>query len=290
MSIRRNNSPQSVISNFGELVEWGCNALASTSATPRLDSELLLAMVVERPRSAIFGFPECVPSAANREQFRELVRERALGVPLAYLTGRKEFYSLELDVTPDTLVPRPETEQLVELSLRLLDGQRAASVLELGTGSGAIALALKHERPDIDITAVDSSLAALRVAQKNATRLALSVRWLESIWFDALGDARYDLIVTNPPYVASSDTHFSTDLRHEPRCALDGGDDGLVEIRSILAVAAAHLRRDGYLLLEHGFDQGAAVAAIARDSRFAGVETHRDLSGQERVLMARASF
>lgn len=288
MSIRRNNSPQSVASNFGELVEWGCSALASASATPRLDTELLLAMAVKRPRSAIVGFPELAASVVSCDRFRGLVRDRARGVPLAYLTGKKEFYSLELDVTPDTLVPRPETELLVDLSLQLLAGRYAASVVELGTGSGAIALALKHERPDLDVTAVDSSPAALRVAQQNAARLALDVRLLESIWLDALGDERYDLIIANPPYVASLDPHFSGDLRHEPRVALDGGVDGLADIRLILARAGAYLQHDGYVLLEHGFDQGTAVVAIARENRFAEIETCLDLSGQDRVLMARA--
>ena len=280
MNTRQNNSLLSAASNLGELVEWGCFTLAEVSATPRLDTELLLAMAVNRPRSAILGFPEQAASATNSKHFRGLVRERSKGVPLAYLTGHREFYSLELEVTPDTLVPRPETEQLVEMALQHLAPDSHAGVLELGTGCGAIALALKHEHPKLDVTAVDSSPAALRVAKRNAIRLALDLRWVESNWFDALGDDHYELIVSNPPYVASSDPHFDSALRHEPRAALDGGGDGLAAIRSILAGAQAYLRPGGYVLLEHGFDQGAAVAALARNNRF---RRRRDSSRSERT-------
>lgn len=280
--------PRSAASNFGELVEWGCGELALASTTPRLDTELLLAIAVDRPRSVIVGFPELVASPGSCDRFRDLVQERARGVPLAYLSGKKEFYSLQLGVTPDTLVPRPETELLVDQSLKLLAGRHSASVVELGTGSGAIALALKYERPDLDVTAVDSSQAALRVAQQNAARLGLDVRLLESIWFNALGGERYDLIVANPPYIASCDPHFRTDLRHEPRTALDGGDDGLAAIRSILAGAGAYLKKDGYVLLEHGFDQGIAVAMLARENCFAEIEVCLDLNGQNRALIAQA--
>jgi release factor glutamine methyltransferase len=288
MSTRQNNLLLSAASNFGDLVEWGYCELAMTSETPRLDSELLLAMVVARPRSAILGFPERAVSASCSEVFRELVRERSQGVPLAYLTGSREFYSLELDVTPDTLVPRPETEQLVDMALQQLLTSRGAGVLELGTGCGAIALALKCERPDLDVTAVDSSAAALSVARKNGARLAIDIRWLESNWYSALGDERYELIISNPPYVATSDPHFSSGLRHEPRAALHGGLDGLDAIRSILANAQRYLLPHGCVLLEHGFDQGDSVVALAREHGFEDVECHRDLSNQDRVLSARA--
>lgn len=273
---------------FGELAGCGTRALAATSSTPRLDAELLLAMVAGRPRSAVLGFPEATVSVAASERFYSLIRERRGGVPLAYLTGYKEFYSLKLSVTRATLVPRPETELLVDLALARLTHDSVAKVLDLGTGCGAIALAVKRERPGVQVTAVDSSRSALRVARSNAARLALDVRWLHSRWFDALKGEQYDLIVANPPYVASSDPHLAEALRHEPRNALDGGADGLNAIRKILAGAQAHLEPRGYLMIEHGYDQGAAVAALARDHEFHCPRVEQDLSGQDRVLVARA--
>ncbi|MCZ6585366.1 MAG: peptide chain release factor N(5)-glutamine methyltransferase [Gammaproteobacteria bacterium] len=273
---------------FGELVGWGYRALAAASSTPRLDTELLLATVTGRPRSAVLGFPEATVSAPNCDHFCSLIQERRGGVPLAYLTGHKEFYSLELSVTRDTLVPRPETELLVDLALTHLTQNSDAKLLDLGTGCGAIALALKRERPGVCVTAVDSSRAALRVARRNAARLALDVRWLESRWFDALNGDQYDLIVANPPYVASSDPCLTSELRHEPRDALDGGADGLQAIRRILAGARAHLQSRGYVMIEHGYDQGPAVAALARDNRFRCPQIQQDLNGQDRVLVARA--
>ncbi len=273
---------------FGELAGWGTRALAATSSTPRLDAELLLAMVAGRPRSAVLGFPEATVSAAASERFYRLIRERRGGAPLAYLTGYKEFYSLKLSVTRATLVPRPETELLVDLALTCLTRDSVAKVLDLGTGCGAIALAVKHERPGVHVTAVDSSLSALRVARSNAARLALDVRWLQSRWFDEFKGEQYDLIVANPPYVASSDPQLTRALRHEPRGALDGGADGLNAIRKILAGAQAHLEPRGYIMIEHGYDQGAAVAALARDHRLQRPRVEQDLSGQDRVCVARA--
>jgi release factor glutamine methyltransferase len=288
MNTMQNNSPRSVRSNLGELVGWGCRSLAAASSTPRLDAELLLSMAAGRPRSTILGFPEAIVPVAEGDHFRTLIRERRGGVPLAYLTGYKEFYSLKLGVTRDTLVPRPETELLVDLALSHLTRDSRAKVLDLGTGCGAIALAVKRERPGVRVTAVDASPAALRVARRNATRLALDVRWVESSWFTALDGDRYDLIVANPPYVASSDPHLTGALRHEPRGALDGGDDGLSAIRKILAGARAHLEPRGCLMIEHGYDQGPAVAALARSQRLRSPKSHRDLSGHDRVVVASA--
>ncbi len=288
MSTRPSNSLQSVTSNLGELAEWGSRALEAASSTPRLDTELLLAMATDRPRSAILGFPEESVAIPASEYFRDLIRQRSGGVPLAYLTGRKEFYSIDLDVTRDTLVPRPETELLVDLALAKLEYSSVAKVLDVGTGCGAIALALKRERPEIQVTAVDSSAAAISVAQRNAARLTLDVRWVVSTWFDELEGDRFDLIVANPPYVASSDLEQTRELSHEPRDALDGGADGLVAIRHIFTCARAQLRPGGHLMVEHGFNQGSAVAALARERGFRHEQVHRDLGGHDRVLVARA--
>lgn len=264
------------------------NRLSVNSESARLDAEILVARSIGMPRSYLFAHPEDSLDEIALQRLNETIERRSDGVPLAYITGSKEFWSLELQVSPATLVPRPETELLVDLALSLLSQDSDAQVLDLGTGCGAIALAVKRERPGVHVTAVDSSRAALRVAQRNAARLALDVRWVESTWFEALGGDRYDLIVANPPYVASSDPHLTRDLRHEPRRALDGGDDGLNAIREILTGARAHLRPRGYVMIEHGYDQGPAVAALARRHRLRRLQGHRDLSGKDRVLVARA--
>lgn len=287
MNTRPKSSLPSAVSSCAELSDWGRRKLAATSSTPRLDTELLLAHASGRPRNAILAFPEHRIDVETCEVFRELIHERGSGVPIAYLTGRKEFYSLSLTVTPATLVPRPETELLVELTLAHIAGIERPRVLDLGTGCGAIALAVKHGCASSCVTAVDSSVEALAVAKANGERLGLDVSWLESNWFDALGDDRFDVIVSNPPYVARDELDTLPELRHEPRAALDGGIDGLNAIRDLLATAPSHLVPRGALLMEHGADQAAEVVALARSHGFRVVETRADLAGLERVLSAR---
>ena len=201
---------------------------------------------------------------------------------MAYIIGRKEFYSLSLVVGPGVLVPRPETETLVDAALERIPGLDA-SVLDLGTGSGAIALALKHERPGLNVTAVDSDAAALEIARTNADALGFDVNWLLSDWFSALADQRFDLIVSNPPYVASGDAHFNESLAHEPRIALDGGIDGLDAYREIFRKTLAHLAPDGWLLVEHGFDQRDALSELAKTSGMRLSQCIDDLAGLPRV-------
>ena len=274
-------------SNLGTLASWGSQELASASSSPRLDAELLLAMVTNRSRSAVLGFPELAVSAETKDRFRRLIQERNVGVPLAYLIGTKEFYSLELTISRETLVPRPETELIVDLALAFLPDDSRARVLDLGTGSGAIALALKRERPNIDIYAVDSSSTALAVAERTAIRLGLDIHCVKSVWFESLPPDAYDLIVTNPPYVSTSDLDSIDNLRHEPRNALDGGRDGLDSIRKIFARAHSYLTADGRIMLEHGVDQAAAVAALALQNNLTEAVVHPDLSGRDRVTTAR---
>ncbi len=269
----------------GELVAAGVAALASTSETPRLDAELIVAAVLGRPRSSVIAFPERAVPAATAETFRASLARRARGEPLAYVLGAKEFFSLTLDVTPAVLVPRPETELLVETFLEHVPVGAGANVLDLGTGSGAIALAIKHECPDAQVTGVDRSAAALAVARANGERLGLAVAWRESDWLETLDDARFDAIVCNPPYVRSDDPALAGALQFEPRAALDGGRDGLAAIRHLFAAVPRHLTAGGLFLLEHGADQRAALAELAAINGFEVLAARDDLAGRPRVLV-----
>jgi release factor glutamine methyltransferase len=212
-----------------------------------------------------------------------LARRRIAGEPVAYLTGRREFWSLDLELTPDVLVPRPETELVVERALEALSGRASPAVLDLGTGSGAIALAIAHERPDADVTATDTSRAALAVAADNARRLGIgNLRMLEGSWFEPVGGRRFEVVAANPPYVAAGDPALAA-LAHEPLAALVAGADGLEALAAIARAAPAHLQPGGRLVLEHGTRQGAAVRALLEGAGFVDVATRRDLAGHERV-------
>src|SRR5690606_41469022 len=214
---------------------------------------------------------------------------RVAGEPVAYLTGRRGFRHLELQVTPDTLVPRPETELLVELALERLPTDRELRIADLGTGSGAIALALASERPRASVVATDASAAALAVARANADALGIAnVEFREGDWFDAVRGERFDLVASNPPYIAEGDPHLQAgDLRFEPAMALSSGSDGLDAIRRIVAGAPAHLQPGGGLLLEHGWEQGAAVRALLSAAGFHAVATARDLEQRDRITYGR---
>ena len=249
------------------------------------EAEILLAHVLGCQHGWLYahGEVELVPAAAER--FAALVHERRDGTPVAYLTGRRGFRDLDLDVSPATLIPRPETELLVELALARLPIGQAVRVADLGTGSGAIALSLARARPQASVLATDASVAALAVARANAARLAIAnVAFAHGHWWQAVGDARFDLVASNPPYIAEGDAHLSEgDLRHEPRDALASGCDGLDAIRDIAGAAAHHLAPRGWLLVEHGWEQGAAVRGLFADAGLADVATSRDLEGRERV-------
>ena len=251
----------------------------------RLDAELLLAHALGASRASLYAWPERVPDAAQRAAFERLVDARARGEPIAYLTGHREFWSLDLAVTPDVLIPRHETELLVELALQRIPRERAVRVADLGTGSGAIALAIARERPLARVTATDASAAALDVARANAERLGIgNVAFAMGNWFAAVGDARFDVVVSNPPYIAAGDSHLGEgDLRFEPAPALASGADGLDAIRRIAAEAPAHLAGAGALLLEHGFDQSARVRALLDAAGFEHVASVGDHAGHERV-------
>ncbi len=257
-------------------------ARARELGVDRLDAQLLAGHVLQRPRTWLLAHDDAELATADLQAIDALLQRRAAGEPVAYLVGEKEFHGLVLRVTRAVLVPRPDTETLVEWALeRLRAGPARPRVIDLGTGSGAIALAVKHARPAAHVTALDTSAEALAIARENAQRLGLDVRLAQGDWWAAAGSEPYDLVLSNPPYIAEGDAHLPA-LRHEPELALTSGRDGLDAIRAIVAGAPAHLVRGGWLLFEHGHDQGEAVRGILRSAGFAGVETRPDLSGQER--------
>ncbi len=259
--------------------------LAATSDSARLDAEVLLMHVLEVGRTHLYAWPEKTLSSGEAERFETLIDRRSAGEPVAYLTGEQEFWSLTLWVTPATLIPRPETELLVERALAAIPSDAAWQVADLGTGSGAVALALASERPACRIIATDRSETALETAAANGTRLGIgNVEFREGNWLEPLEGERFNVIVSNPPYVAEHDPHLNRgDLRFEPVTALASGADGLDAIRTIAAAAPACLAPGGRLLLEHGFDQGAAVRGLLTGAGFSAVQTWRDAAGLERV-------
>ena len=256
------------------------------SPTPRLDAELLLAQALGKSRGYLHTWPEREPEASQLERFQAALARRRAGEPVAYILGRQGFWSLDLDVASHTLIPRPDTELLVETALALLPAT-PLQVLDLGTGTGAIALALACERPAWQVTGVDRVPEAVALAQGNGTRLQLAnARFAESCWFSALAGQRFQLIVSNPPYIAAADPHLSQgDVRFEPSSALVAGIDGLDDIRLIIEQAPEHLLAGGWLLLEHGFDQAEAVRELLAQRGFAAVDSRRDLGGHQRISL-----
>ncbi len=264
-------------------------ALAGSGLVP-LDAQVLLAHVLGRDRAWLAAHPADALPREAADAFFALAKRRRDGEPVAYLTGAREFWGLPLAVSPAVLIPRPETEALVELALARLPADREVSVLDLGTGSGAIALALAHERPRARIVATDASAEALAVARANAQRLGLgNVEFVQTRWYDGLPAGRFDLIAANPPYVDPADSHLAEgDVRFEPRSALVPAGDGLAALRSIIAGAPAHLAPGGTLVVEHGYDQQEAVTALLKGAGLVDVVTARDLAGIPRVAAGRS--
>ncbi|WP_027484501.1 peptide chain release factor N(5)-glutamine methyltransferase [Rhodanobacter sp. OR87] len=260
-------------------------AVAADRLGERADAELLLLHVLQQSRSWLFTHADDVPDMDVQTTYAALVERRAAGEPVAYVTGRRGFWSLDLEVSPATLIPRPETELLVELALQRLPPDAACSVADLGTGSGAIALAIARERPRARVVATDASAAALAVARRNAQRHALgNVAFVHGDWLAPLAGQHFDLIASNPPYIEAADPHLAQgDLRFEPVSALASGDDGLDAIRCIVDGARAHLVPGGWLLFEHGWNQGDAVRALLAHAGYTGVFTAQDLESRDRV-------
>jgi len=268
-----------------ETLRIAVRTLAQHTDSPRLDAEVLLSTVLGVARSQLIvrGAQRIAGDALR--VYQSLIDRRVDGVPIAYLTGTREFWSLAIKVTPAVLVPRPETEILVENALKLLPPGEERSVLDLGTGSGAIALAIASERPRAQVTGVDISPAALGVARDNSRALALPhVAWRLGSWFDAVPGERYDMVVANPPYIAAEDRALEA-LAAEPALALESGPTGLEALAAIVEGAAAHLKPRGWLLLEHGSDQAHDVALLLARYGFGGVRSHRDYSGRPRVTL-----
>ena len=265
-------------------------ALAIGGDTPRLDAELLLSHLTGWTRTSFRAWPERQPSAPAATEFRSLVQRRAAGEPVAHLLGQQEFWSLPLAVDTSTLIPRPDTECLVEAALELpIAGE--ASVLDLGTGTGAIALALASERPGWVVRACDSRQQAVELAARNAMTLGLPVTVVLSNWFAELPSENYDLIVSNPPYVAAQDQHLTLgDVRFEPASALVSGADGLDDIRRIVSAAPARLKKGGWLLIEHGYEQGRAVRTLYREAGLDNVETRQDYGRRDRFTLGCRRF
>ncbi|MFC6840039.1 peptide chain release factor N(5)-glutamine methyltransferase [Xanthomonas theicola] len=260
---------------------------AACAQIDHADAEALLIHALQRDRAWLFAHARDPLPAPATQRFGELLARRAQGEPVAYLTGRRGFWTLDLAVGPATLIPRADTERLVELALERVDAAPGRRIADLGTGSGAIALALASERPQTQVLATDLSEAALALAQANARTLGLdNVAFAHGRWLAPLAGQRFDLIASNPPYIAAGDPHLAQgDLRYEPAGALASGADGLDDLRLIAAAAPAHLLAGGWLLLEHGWDQGAAVRALMRQAGLTQVDTAQDLEGRDRVTL-----
>lgn len=269
-----------------------CAALALESKSAALEAQILLAHALNKPRAYLLASPNEELSCGDIALFVNFLQRRLRGEPIAYILGKREFYGFELCVSQDVLIPRPETELLIDIALSHLPEQQPIQILDLGTGSGAIALALAKLRPDAQVTAVDNSLKALAVAQHNADQLALSnARFFVSNWFDAFTPSeQFDLIIANPPYVAENDPHLHQgDVRFEPLSALTSGVDGLDDIRHIARAAPAYLAPDGLLMIEHGYNQQDTIINLLNALNFWDVTGHRDFADVARVTTGKKS-
>lgn len=266
-------------------LQKACDVLQAVTDTPMLDAELLLCHSLQKPRSFLHSHATDLLSDSAQTQFNTLLERRLAKEPVAYLLGEWEFWSLTLKVTPDTLIPRPDTEVLVEQALQRIPTQAKRKVVDLGTGSGAVALAIASERPNAEVTATDLSTAALSIAQHNATINQLTqVRFIASDWFEQLAGQQFDVIASNPPYIASDDAHLQQ-LTFEPLSALASGADGLTAIRHLITQAPAYLTPAGWLLLEHGFEQAPAIQKLLVEHGFTQVTTVQDLAQRDRVTL-----
>ncbi|WP_340121084.1 peptide chain release factor N(5)-glutamine methyltransferase [Methylobacter svalbardensis] len=250
-----------------------------------LDAEVLLCLALNKPRSHLRAWPDKLLQPEQLATFTALLEQRQKGTPIAYITGNREFWSRDFQVSPDVLIPRPDTELLIELSLQLIPADEPFKIIDLGTGSGIIAITLAAEHPHTKISATDVSVAALRIARLNADRHKINnVQFYQSNWYSDVPDTKFNLIISNPPYIAEDDSHLQQgDVRFEPQTALCAAEQGLSDIKIIATLARNHLELDGHLLIEHGYDQQQQVQALFKDLHYDKVQTYKDLSGQPRV-------
>jgi release factor glutamine methyltransferase len=267
------------------ILKEAAETLTSVSDSTLLDAEVLLCLALNKQRSYLRAWPDNILPAEQLATFLALLKQRQHGTPIAYITENKEFWSRDFYVTPDVLIPRPDTELLIELSLKLMPTDSPVKIIDLGTGSGIIAITLAAERPDAKISAVDFSLAALRIAKINADKHSIkNILFYHSDWLANVPETLFNLIISNPPYIAEHDSHLRQgDLRFEPLSALCSAEQGLKDIKIIAGTARAYLEPGGYLLVEHGYDQQQQVQAIFKDFSYDKVQTYTDLSGQPRV-------
>lgn len=277
------------IVTVGAALRKTLHELELTSPTPRLDAEVLLMHVCGFDRSNLITRHETILTGEQQSKLESLLARRKRGEPVAYITGTREFWSMEFNVTPATLIPRPETELLVEKALEHIPRDTEWTIADLGTGSGAIALAIAKERPRCRVVAIDNSSTALEVARSNAEKFGLTnIEFREGDWFTSLADATFDMIVSNPPYIRAGDPHLTQgDVRFEPATALVSGNDGLDAIRHIALHAREFLRPGGWLLFEHGWDQAVIVGELLRQHGYRDMVCHRDLAGHARVAACR---
>lgn len=259
--------------------------LALVSESASLDAEVLLCQALNKPRSFLRAWPDKLLHPEQLTAFKTLLEQRQKGTPIAYITGSREFWSRDFLVSPDVLIPRPDTELLIELSLKLIPKNEAVKIIDLGTGSGIIAVTLAAERPHAQISATDFSPAALRIAQLNADKHHLNnIQFYSSDWFANIPDTKFNLVISNPPYIAEDDSHLQQgDVRFEPQTALSAPEQGLGDIKIIAETARHFLESCGHLLIEHGYNQQEQVQTLFKDLHYDNVQTYIDLSGQPRV-------
>ncbi len=280
-----NNPANRKVATVKTALAEAVSALREASESPLLDAEVLLCKVLDKGRSYLRAWPDAIISAGQHQAYQVLVNDRRQGKPLAYIIGTREFWSRDFQVSPDVLIPRPDTELLIELSLALIPTNQPFRIIDLGTGSGIIAITLAAERPHAQLFATDISAAALACAKDNAAKHKVEhIQLYQSNWFENVPDGKFDLIVSNPPYLAEDDEHLRQgDLRFEPKTALISTQQGLNSIKTIAESARDRLEMGGFLLIEHGYNQEAEVQSIFSNMGFQAVQTHTDLSGQPRA-------
>ncbi len=276
--------------NIKAVLTEAADTLKLVSDSALLDAEVLLCIALNEPRSHLRAWPDKHLQPEQHQAFRNLLVRRQQGTPIAYITGNREFWSRDFKVTPDVLIPRPDTELLIELSLKLIPADAPSKIIDLGTGSGVIAIILAAERPQAQISATDLSWAALNVAQLNADKHRINnIQFYQSDWFSGVPDTKFDLIVSNPPYIAEDDSHLQLgDVRFEPPTALCAAEQGLRDIKIIATAARNYLKPGGHLLLEHGYNQRQQVQNLFKDLHYDKVQTYTDLSGQPRATYGRS--